>query len=76
MFCGIAHALNPASDVWLQHGLPAVAMLDVAAVREFEIFQPRFIQNALILAKNHFCGIFGRVPHGEPFLHCRDDIII
>lgn len=76
MFCGIAHALNPTSDVWLQHGLPAIAMLDVSAVWEFKILQPGFVQNALLLAFYHFCGILGRMPHWEPFLHCWYDIVI
>jgi hypothetical protein len=76
MFSDIANTLNPASDVWLQHGLPAVAMLDVAAIRELEILQPRFVQYALLLAVCHFCGILGRVPHWEPFFYSWNDIVI
>ena len=76
MFCDIAHSLNLTSEVWLQHGLPAVAMLDVAAIRELEILQPGFVQDALLLPVYHFCGILGRVPHREPFLHSRNYIVI
>ena len=59
MFCDIAQSFNPTSEVRLQHGLPAVAMLDVAAIRELKVLQPGFIQDALLLPNYHLCGILG-----------------